>query len=154
MNSNQWPLAWGEWPISDKTIEEILMKAIISFITITAAAALLNTPVSRAQETAPIPASSPPTQEAMHVVQDEAAKAAVAAQNAQAQAQKAQPDAQVEVAKAQQQMERAKKDMAQASANFGGGGMAGTAQRRREALPTRSRTCGCPVPITAPAGLW
>src|ERR1035441_4571184 len=99
------------------------MKAIISIIIISAAASLLNAPISRAQDTAPAPASLPQAQEAMQATQDELAKAQVEAQTAQAQAQKAQADAKADFAKAQQeqqQMERVQEDMAQLSAPAGG----------------------------------
>ena len=66
------------------------MKAIISIITLSAAASLLNAPVSWAQEAAPEPAGVPQAKEAMHVSPDELAKAQAEAQSAQAQVQKAQ----------------------------------------------------------------
>jgi len=102
------------------------MKAIMSIITISAAASLLNATVARAQETASEPAGLSQAQEAIQVPQDEAARAQVEAQAAQAQAQKAQAEAQADFAKAQQQMERAQEDLAQASpeaspGRFGGG---------------------------------
>ena len=99
------------------------MKAIMSIITISAAASLLNAPVLWAQETAPEPAHLAQAQEAMRADQDELARAQAEAQNAQAQAQKAQADAKADFAKAQQQqqqMERVQKEMAQASALAGG----------------------------------
>ena len=95
------------------------MKAIISIITISAAASLLNAPLSRAQETAPEPAGLPQAKEAILVSQEELAKAQAEAQNAQAQAQKAQAEAKADFAKARQQMEHAQKEMAQASADAG-----------------------------------
>ena len=101
------------------------MKAIISIITISAAASLLNVPVSWAQETAPEPAGLPQAKEAIQVSQDELAKAQAEAQNAQAQAQKAQAEAKADFAKARLQMEHAQKEMAQASAEAGGGGFGG-----------------------------
>jgi hypothetical protein len=97
------------------------MKAIISIITISAAASLLNVPVSWAQETVPEPAGLPQAKEAIQVSQDELAKAQAEAQNAQAQAQKAQAEAKA----AQQQMEHAQKEMAQAVAEAGAGGFGG-----------------------------
>ena len=99
------------------------MKAIISIITISAAASLLNAPISRAQDTAPAPAGLPQAQEATQVAQDELARAQAEAQTAQAQAQKAQADAKADYAKAQQQqqqMERVQKELAQLSAPAGG----------------------------------
>jgi hypothetical protein len=99
------------------------MKAIISIITISAAASLLNAPISRAQETAPEPPGRSQAQEPIPVAQDELAKSQADAQDAQAQAQKAQADAKANVAKArqqQQQMEHAQKEMAQASVPVGG----------------------------------
>jgi hypothetical protein len=116
-------VASGEWPIGDKTIKEMNMKAIISIITISAAASLLNAPISRAQDTAPAPAGLPQAQEATQVAQDELARAQAEAQTAQAQAQKAQADAKADYAKAQQQqqqMERVQKELAQLSAPAGG----------------------------------
>jgi Skp family chaperone for outer membrane proteins len=86
------------------------MKAIISIITISAAASLLNAPISRAQETAPEPAGLPQAQEATQAVQDAVTRAQAEAQDAQAQAQKAQAEAKA----AQQQMEHAQQEMAQA----------------------------------------
>jgi hypothetical protein len=109
--------------MGDKTIKEMNMKAIILIITISAAASLLNAPISRAQDTAPEPVGLPQAQEAMQVAQDELAKAQAEAQNAQAQAQKAQADAKAGFSKAQQQqqqMERAQKELAQLSAPAGG----------------------------------
>jgi hypothetical protein len=97
------------------------MKAIISIITLSAAASLLNTPISRAQETAPEPAGLPQAKEAMRVSQDELAKVQAEAQNAQVQAQKFQAEARA----AQQQMEKAQKDMAEASGDAGAGGVPG-----------------------------
>jgi hypothetical protein len=104
------------------------MKAIVSIITMSAAASLLNAPISRAQETAPEPAGLPQAQEAIQVVQDELARAQAEAQDAQARAQKAQDDAKANFAKAQQQqqqMEQAQKDMAPASAPAGAGRFGG-----------------------------
>jgi len=81
------------------------MKAIISIITISAAASLLNAPISRAQETAPEPAGVPQAQEATQAVQDAVTRAQAEAQNAQVRAQKAQDDAKANFAKAQQLFE-------------------------------------------------
>lgn len=97
------------------------MKAIISIITIGAAASLLSAPASRAQAPAPELGSRSEARETMQVAEDQAAKAQAAAQDAQAQAQKAQ----AELAKTQAQMDRAQKKMAQAGASFGGGGFGG-----------------------------
>ncbi len=105
------------------------MKAIMSIITISAAASLLNAPVSRAQETAPEPAGLHQAQEAMQVAQDELARAQAEAQTAQAQAQKAQADAKADYAEGQQQqqqMERVQKEMAQASVPVGAEHSSGT----------------------------
>jgi hypothetical protein len=116
----------GEWPLGDKAIKEMNMKAIISIITVSAAASLLNSPVSWAQETAPEPSVLPHAQEAFQVAQDEMARAQAEAQNAQAQAQKAQAEAKADFARAQQQqqqMERVQRDMASVAAGaerFGG----------------------------------
>src|ERR1039457_5857202 len=87
------------------------MKAIISIITLSAAASLLNAPVLWAQETAPEPAGLPPAKEAIRVSQDELAKA--------------QAEAKAGFAKARQQMEHAKKEMAKAVAEAGAGGFSG-----------------------------
>ena len=132
------------------------MKAIMSIITISAAASLLNAPISRAQETAPEPADLAQAQEAMQAAQDELARAQAEAQNAQAQAQKAQADAKADFAKAQQQqqqMERVQKEMAQASARLAPefGGM--PPHRGRN---TRSgcRIYWCAARIPAPAKRW
>jgi hypothetical protein len=103
------------------------MKAIISIITLSAAASLLNAPVSRAQDTTPEPAGLPQAQEAMKGAQDELARAQAEAQMAQAQAQIAQADANADFAKAQQQLDQAQKEMAQASVNAGGVGLGGDA---------------------------
>ena len=101
------------------------MKAIMSIISISAAASLLNAPVLRAQETAPEPAGPPQAQEAIRVAKDEAAKAQAEAQDAQAQAQKDQAEAKADFAKARQQMEDAQNQLAQASTGAGGGGFGG-----------------------------
>jgi hypothetical protein len=113
------------------------MKAIISIITISAAASLLNAPISRAQETAPEPAGPPQAQEAIQVAQDEAARAQAEAQNAQAQVQKAQAEANAGFAKARTQMEQAQKEMAQASAEAGGGRFGGDPSSPRPAFTQR-----------------
>jgi hypothetical protein len=113
------------------------MKAIISIITISAAASLLNAPVSRAQDTTPEPAGLPQAQEAMKGAQDELARTQVEAQKAQAQAQKAQADANADFAKARQEMDQAQKEMAQASVNAGGGGFGGDAAASKPELPDR-----------------
>ena len=100
------------------------MKAIISIITMSAAASLLTAPATRAQETAPEPPGRPQAQEATQAVQDAVTRAQAEAQDAQAQAQKAQADAKANVAKArqqQQQMEHAQKELAQAGAPAGAG---------------------------------
>ena len=91
------------------------MKAIMSIITIGAAASLLNATVSRAQETASEPAGLSQAQEAIQVAQDEAARAQVEAQAAQAQAQKAQAEAQAQEAQAEAQAQKAQ---AEAQADF------------------------------------
>lgn len=109
----------------------------MSIITISAAASLLNAPVSRAQETAPEPASLPQAQEAMQVVQDELARAQAETQDAQAQAQKTQADAEASSAKARQQMEHTQKEMAQASAEAGTGNFLGDAAATRPAFTER-----------------
>jgi hypothetical protein len=107
------------------------MKAIMSIITISAAASLLNAPLSRAQEAAPEAADVSQAEEALKGAQDELAKAQVEAQKAQAQAQKEQAEAKANFAKAQHlfqnSMEHAQKEMAPAggeagSGNFGGYG--------------------------------
>jgi len=86
------------------------MKAIISIITISAAASLLNAPILCAQETVPEPAGLPQAQEAMQghrrgtsqvQAQDELAKAQAEAQKAQAQAQKEEAEAKATFAQAQ-----------------------------------------------------
>jgi len=100
------------------------MKAIISIITISVAASLLNSPALWAQETAPEPPGRPQVREAIQAAQDDLTKAQAEAQNAQAQAQKAQAEAKADYARAQQQqqpMERVQKEMAQASAGAGTG---------------------------------
>jgi hypothetical protein len=130
-------VASGEWPIGDKTIEEMNMKAIMSIITISAAASLLNAPISRAQETAPEPAGLPQAQQAMQGTQEELARTQAEAQKTQAQAQKAQADAKADFAKARQQMEHAQKEMAQASAEAGAGGSGGYATSPRPAFTQR-----------------
>ena len=130
------------------------MKAIMSIITISAAASLLNAPISRAQETAPEPAGLPQAQEAIQGAQDELARAQAEAQNAQAQAQKAQADAKADFAKAQQQMEHAQKEMAQASAEAGAGGSAAMAPRRSRNTRSGCRIYWCAPRITAPAKRW
>jgi hypothetical protein len=101
------------------------MKAIISIITISAAASLLNSPLSRAQENAPKPADPTQAQAAMEVAPDDLARAHVEAQIAQAPAQKAQADATANVSKARQQMAHAQQEMAQASADPFSGGNSG-----------------------------
>ena len=116
------------------------MKAIISIITISAAASLLIAPVSRAQETAPEPVGLSQAQEAMQGSQDELAGTQAEAQKAQAQAQKTQAEAETEFAKAQQQqqqMERVQKEMAQASAEAGAGRFSGDATSARPAFTER-----------------
>jgi hypothetical protein len=94
------------------------MKVIMSIITISAAAALMNAPGLRAQEAAPEP-------EGNAQAQDEVAKAKAKAQDAEVRAQKAQAEAQADYAKAQVQFERAQADMAKAGASAGGGGFGG-----------------------------
>jgi hypothetical protein len=111
-------VASGGWPIGNKTIEETNMKAIMSIITISAAAALLNAPVLRAQETAPEPKGNAQAQ-------DELAKAKAQAQDEEVKAQKTQAEAQANYAKAQQQFEHAQADMAKTGASAGGGGFGG-----------------------------
>ncbi len=98
------------------------MKAIMSIITISAAASLLNAPISRAQETTPEPAGLAQAQEAVQGTQDELARAQAETQKAQAQAQKAQTEAKANSAKAQQQqqqMEDVQKEMASVEAGAG-----------------------------------
>jgi hypothetical protein len=113
------------------------MKALISIITISAAVSLLNTPISRAQETAPEPASPPGGQEPTQAAQDELAPAQVEAQKAQAQAQKAQAEAKADFAKARQQMEHAQKEMAPAGGEAGPGGFGGYGASSRSEFSQR-----------------
>jgi hypothetical protein len=116
------------------------MKAIISIITISAAASLLIAPVSRAQETAPEPVGLSQAQEALQGAQDELARTQAEAQKAQAQAQKARAEAETEFAKAQQQqqqMERDQKEMAQADAEAGAERFSGDATSARPAFTER-----------------
>jgi len=113
------------------------MKAIMSIITISAAASLLNATVARAQETPSEPAGLSQAQEAIQVAQDEAARAKVEAQAAQAQAQKAQAEAQADFAKAQQRMERVQEEMAPAGAEAGTGRFGGGSTSTRPAFTER-----------------
>ena len=113
------------------------MKALISIITISAAVSLLNTPISRAQESAPEPASLSQTQEAVQGAQDELAQAQAEAQKAQAQAQKAQAEAKADFAKARQQMEHAQKEMAPAGGEAGSGGFGGNGASARSEFSQR-----------------
>jgi hypothetical protein len=113
------------------------MNAIMSIITISAAASLLNAPLSRAQEAAPEPADVSQAQEAMKGAQDELAKAQVEAQKAQAQAQKAQAEAKADFAKARQQMEHAQKEMAPAGGEAGSGGFGGNGASARSEFSQR-----------------
>jgi hypothetical protein len=102
------------------------MKAILSIITISAVAALLNSPVLRGQETAP------DAEGAAQAAKEELAKAKAEAQSTEVKAQKAQAEAQVNLASAQLQVERSQRDMAQASM---GGGMGGSGGNKFESAP-------------------
>jgi hypothetical protein len=113
------------------------MKAIMSIITISAAASLLNAPISRAQESPPERAGLPQTQAAMQAAQDELARAQAEAQKAQAQAQKAQVEAKAGFAAARQQMEHAQTDMAPAGGEAGAGNFSGYGNSPRPAFPER-----------------
>jgi hypothetical protein len=97
------------------------MKALISIITISAAVSLLNTPISRAQETAPEPAGRPGTQAAAQVAQDELAQAQTGTQDAQAQAKRELAQAKADIARTRQQMAHAEKELAQSSPEAGSG---------------------------------
>ncbi len=111
------------------------MKAIVSIMSLSAAALLLNTPVLRSQDTASGKEGVSEAQKAVQLAQDEAAKAE--AQDAQAKAQKAQAEAQADFAKAQERLARAQADMAQADPFVSGGGFGGNNVARRPAYTQR-----------------
>ena len=127
------------------------MKAVMSIITISAAVALLNAPVLRAQETTPEPEGNAQAKEAVRAG-EEAVKAKVYEQLAQVQAQQAQADDQANLAKAQDEFARDQESMNQVVVTGVGGGFGSGTMSAAPAYTQRLQNIVKRVPDHRPGG--